>query len=41
MGGQLGAYISKRLRAKTILIGLSIGVGALALRLIYTSHMLF
>ncbi len=41
MGGQLGAYISKRLRAKTILIGLSIGVGALALRLIYTSHVLF
>ena len=41
MGGQVGAYISKRLRAKTILIGLSIGVGALALRLIYTSHVLF
>ncbi len=41
LGGQLGAYIAKRLRAKTILIGLSIGVGILALRLIYTSHVLF
>ena len=41
LGGQLGAFIAKRLRAKTILIGLSIGVGILALRLIYTSHVLF
>lgn len=40
-GGQLGAFIAKRLRAKTILIGLSIGIGLLALRLIYTSHVLF
>ena len=41
LGGQLGAFIAKRLRAKTILIGLSIGIGLLALRLIYTSHVLF
>lgn len=38
IGAQLGAYISKRLQARTILMGLSVGVGLLGLRLIYTSH---
>ena len=40
-GAQLGAQISKRLKAKSILMVLSVGVGLLALRLIYTSHKLF
>ena len=40
-GAQLGAQISKRMKATSILMVLSIGVGALALRLIYTSHMFF
>lgn len=40
-GAQLGAKIAKRLKARTILIGLTVGIGLLAIRLIYESHILF
>ena len=40
-GAQAGAYISKRLRAKSILIIMSVGVALLGLRLIIFSHVTF
>ena len=41
IGAQLGAAIAKRLKATSILMVFSLGVGILALRLIWTSGMLW